>query len=426
MKPVCSQIALLIPLLSKFVEVVYLSEQEQELICNFIFSQGSSASFTQDQSELYDTVEYLRDLAEESGYQSLKELSDYFEQQQNSLTDLVEPLLDSQREATLDFVAISHTFNTVFKTNMMKLFLNKQIAGLSSMSHTIERLYEGLPRVSCHGMKESYHSINLFTHCFNRLFSVNEQSKVKAILPYSDPAHFKFYFQRFATKERKISGVIYLFKKIRTWVNFFFIKRCLTDYGYLKKVKKQQQRTEEVFERIYSCLQHQKSENSGELKSLLSRMILQAKINNPTFRKHHDELKTRTITCTRQYYRYLAEKKWSILKSPEGQSWITTDNPGFSIDLDLDIITAQAWAPDPYWTKMKEHDIIYFPLTTEYCLRLEPSNNISKQELKSQSDEYIDFTLSSEKEIEVVNTLTRSTQPRVVLSEQDGIQLQRR
>jgi hypothetical protein len=81
MTPISSQIPLLKSLLNKFLEVLYVSETEIEKIEEYILSEEVTIILSTEDSELYETVVYLRDLAQESHYTTIQELYNYFENQ---------------------------------------------------------------------------------------------------------------------------------------------------------------------------------------------------------------------------------------------------------------------------------------------------------------------------------------------------------
>src|SRR5256885_12503465 len=93
MTPVFNQTVLLKSLLSKFVNILYITDSEIERIQDFILSRKPSVDSFADDSELYETLIYLKDLGEECNYDSIQELVAHFEKLDNNLTDLLEPFI---------------------------------------------------------------------------------------------------------------------------------------------------------------------------------------------------------------------------------------------------------------------------------------------------------------------------------------------
>jgi len=106
----------------------------------------------------------------------------------------------------------------------------------------------------------------------------------------------------------------------------------------------------------------------------------------------------------------LADKQWSILKSPDDQSWLTSDNPGFVIEKRP--TGEERVEADDIWDKLRsEYSRFYYPLSKKYCLRIttfgiEPLLNV----------EGISFEDSSEEEWQEVNARTVSTRREMVIA----------
>ena len=106
----------------------------------------------------------------------------------------------------------------------------------------------------------------------------------------------------------------------------------------------------------------------------------------------------------------LADKQWSILKSPSHLSWVPCDRPGFVID-------PHAEAKQPIFStnllrNLKGIRSFYYPLSKDYCLRLDPATNGMDGSIFSP----IRVELSSEQEVNAVNELTISVGKELVVS----------
>jgi hypothetical protein len=119
-------------------------------------------------------------------------------------------------------------------------------------------------------------------------------------------------------------------------------------------------------------------------------------------------------SCTRRFFiNRLADKKWAILKSPRGYSWLTSDNPGFVIEGD-EVDDGQVESAF-IWDKLQSrHARLYYPLSRNYCLRIQSPD----KEAKDNFDSYIEFEESSEEEWYSVNEKTYMTRREMVIASQ--------
>jgi uncharacterized phage-like protein YoqJ len=135
--------------------------------------------------------------------------------------------------------------------------------------------------------------------------------------------------------------------------------------------------------------------------------------------KNSVELLDVCTTILREYaakiYRSaLANKQWVILKSPVGNSWLTSDNPGFSIALQEMAPVSPRRQPDSMLTKIEGNMVIYFPLSKKYCLKLKPSNN--KKGIIEPSSTPIRFEDVTLNEFNTINRLTLATDKDMIIS----------
>lgn len=110
------------------------------------------------------------------------------------------------------------------------------------------------------------------------------------------------------------------------------------------------------------------------------------------------------------YEKKLSLKKWTILKSPPGYTWITSDNAGFSINI-------QEWyqrsrpkpVVDTLLVNIKQDSVIYFPLSASYCLRIHPYD-LNDACYSDADHTIIAFEECSEQELTIINRITYCTQ----------------
>ncbi len=115
------------------------------------------------------------------------------------------------------------------------------------------------------------------------------------------------------------------------------------------------------------------------------------------------------------YENQFSDKNWEILKSPNGHSWLTTEDPGFSIDINAFISVHKPLQPDPDFKNLEKTSVIYFPLSKNYCLRIQPQINNTETEA-DESFQPIFFKDSTNIEFETINSMTVSTNKEMLIS----------
>lgn len=114
------------------------------------------------------------------------------------------------------------------------------------------------------------------------------------------------------------------------------------------------------------------------------------------------------------YKNMLVHKQWKILKSPPGHTWLASDNPGFGINLEDLYNRPTEMVADGKLTDIREDTIIYYPISSVYCLRIQPfAGDINGR--KSLNQAVIEFEQSTIEELEAVNGLTFSTKNEIVV-----------
>jgi hypothetical protein len=104
----------------------------------------------------------------------------------------------------------------------------------------------------------------------------------------------------------------------------------------------------------------------------------------------------------------LSVKKWFILKSPSTHTWITSDNPGFSINIDDYNHSDDLLVPNAFWTNINHDTVLYFPLSKKYCLKIQPYNGDDDVRLNITNTP-IRFQNATENEHKLINSWTFCT-----------------
>jgi hypothetical protein len=390
MEHILNQTDLLKVLLGRFVNLMYVNDEELERMHDFIFcTRPVSEAIMEDKSEIYETLDFLKDLAEDNNLTSVTDLLRYFDNQ----IELSDAIITEERNRL-------PLFNEEFMTH----------------DFLVQKLHEELSKQARIQFLEN-HYINVmpkFLRPVNILYGCGDRLQM---LPNTDDIHFENYYKAFAPQRELYPKVISFLKKLK---GFFSV-------AVKKRVRKERIKVKQLYRQIYDCIEKEQPIENEQMRLMLSKIMLIAKYNNPEFRTKQLTLKEgkgrsdnkeskSDFAVSKKYYQYLTQKQWTVLKSPQGSSWNTTDNPGFSIDMNA-VTEMNQIVPDPYWTDVSTNSLIYFPLSDQYCLRLVPGNDspVEPQETR------IDFMHCTLEELNVVNKLSLASHPQVLISPLHGI-----
>jgi hypothetical protein len=434
MTPVFHQTIAIKSLLGKFIDIIYLSDNELELIQDDILSVKPVSDIFSDDSEVYETVVYLRDLAQESNFKTIEELVDYFDGQQAGLKTLVRPFLAMTNN---EFLAINNerSFTSQFKPDSVRLLPQSSYSDFTdTYNDFVNRLFRSLQHMNPNVCVErKYKELNPTAHWLKMFKFFRANSFGRSIILNSDPYYYKYFVSNASSLFKLFSHLILYIKRVMSlpWLLLNDTKAFLS---VVAKRKKQQRKIKSVYEKVFEFIHTGKIMETEEFKNMMSRIMINSKLNSSSFRKYvkvkQDKVERQSASSgvpesdfmvMKLFYRALSEKKWSILESPVGHSWITTDNPGFSIDIAPFCTKGSAVRPDPYWSDIESASMIYFPLSKQYCLRLQPTD-VNKMVANRSADNCVSFEISTEEELKVVNSLVRSN-PEVILSGNHGNQV---
>lgn len=419
MENILNQTILLKELLGRFVNILYLDDMELERMNDFIFStQTDSDLIQEDTSELYDTLEFLRDLARDGSFTDVEQLLNYFNDQDASL--------DSMIQSELQLIYHQHAGNNDISYRMFPIRsgvkrIGHPVAGpVKSHEDILEDLFRCLTSDPAADQLENHYaeinqikkgrSKNVFRVC-----SLHTQ-----ILPNTDHIHFDHYYRSFAPSKKGFLRFISIIKRMKAWFSGLSLRRPFQVPSDILRKHKERIKVRKLYADIYDSIRKEEPIENEQLKLALSRIMLIAKFNNPLFKSQQltncNECKF-DFRSRRRFYQFFSQKNWVVLKSPDGLSWNTTDNPGFSIDMNDVLTGCRPVSPDPYWKEISENSLIYFPLSDQYCLRLAPDDFQTAMSHESK----INFEYSSEQELEVVNKLSLVSKPEVLISPLHGI-----
>lgn len=405
MENILNQTAHLKELLSKFINIVYLDDVELERIYNFIFRTEPVPDVVEgDQFALYQTLDFLRDMAHDGNFSSATELLDYFVEQDAVWDNLIESEMKSiQGSHSFDLSILEHFY---MEPPAIKLLGCQHAEPMKQYEQVVDHLYQFLSsHETLRGIENSYQEISSTNTKHTR--DVFRACSLHALLlPNTDDIHFDHYYRAFAPKKKTFMRVMSLLKRCKAWFSRLPWKKIRND---IERERRERNRVKSMYEKIIECVRAEQPIENKEVQTMLSKIMMIAKFNNPAFMAQHDSSARHLY---KQYCHFIKKKRWAVLKSPSGHGWHTTDNPGISIDVDMPTASYHHTYADPYWKSVSDKSIIFFPLSHEYCLRLMPENNAALNPHVS----YIGFEKSSEHEFQVINKLAIASEPNVLIS----------
>jgi hypothetical protein len=397
-------------LLGKFIRILYIDDAELERMHDFIFcTQSFDEVMPDDDSEIYDTLDFLRDLANENGFISAEELMSYFREQElvsDGFIESEEKLIPNDHTIDLNFI-----HDLYAESAGVKLIGYPGSQPVKCYEVIVDNLYQSLNKDSAlEYIENSYEEISHIKtkrpHDLWRACGLHTQ-----LLPNTDHIHFNHYYRAFATHEKSYVRVISLLKRFKACFSGLSWKNPFRLPSDIARNHRERVKMEKMYKKIIQSVSEEQPIESNEVQTMLSKIMMIAKFNNPAFMAQHESSAKHLY---KQYCQFMKKKKWAVLKSPSGHGWQTTDNPGISIDVDMMTAGYYDTCADPYWKSVNERSVIYFPLSHEYCLRLTPEQNQSPNHHAS----YIGFEDSSEREFQVINKLAIASQPDVLISAQ--------
>lgn len=409
MEYILNETRVLKEVLGMFVKIVYVDDGELERMYDFIFcSQLVDNVMPEDDSEIYDTLDFLRDLVNENGFTSADELMYYFRDQEAVSDRFIEEEQKIIPHNQVMDLQLIHDFYA--EGPGVKLLSYQTIEPVKQYELIVDNLFHTLSKdLDLQCIEKSYREISLVKPNRPKDFWLACGLHTQ-LLPNTDHVHFDHYYRAFAPQEKVYVKVISLLKRFRTWFSGLSWKNPFGVSSDMRRMHRQRLKMKDMYKKINQRVREEQPIQSEEVQRLLSRIMMISKLNNPDFMAQHQATSS---LLYRRYYQFLKKKSWAVLKSPSGQSWRTTDNPGFSIDVDMMNEVDHDSFVDPYWKCVNERSVIYFPLSNEYCLRLTPEQ---QQLAHNQCNSYIGFEYSSEREFQVINKLAIASQPEVLIS----------
>jgi hypothetical protein len=432
-------------LLGYFVNAEKLTTLQLSQSEDYISGKLRTAPLIQD-ADMLEVLEYLKEISKENEFRTLHQLLHYFK---NRKTQYAKFLWETMSDTSSNFkqgliVDSFHgltTSESCFRAT--KVYSNSYIQNFEqTLKAFIEKFSEYYRQVVGRTLRNN----------LSKMVAVNSQitayrENCNAVWLCVDNFSAKRvcrYFEEFADNEK--NGEYFVWKTITADHtkhcdavitsndlcdgDLQLISDCLSQRGENTEVHN-------LYGQIFEYLQQEQPFKDHTVKEEMVELLFYSKFSQfDKFQMYdvhriHDIIPTlfveqltgkihlsekRNIVRKKQEYRdTLLLKQWKILKSPEGHSWLTSDNPGFAIHLS-DLFDQTLTIPaDPNLEFIREDTVIYFPLSSQYCLRIQPAQT-DPVFIDYISSSAIEFEESSDEELEMVNRMTFSTKKEIVVA----------
>jgi hypothetical protein len=432
---------------------ISLTEKQLEQIVTYLFNDGYNLPALND-DDLVDTLEVLKDIVTEHSFITVHDLQEYYTRKKEKYRHFIQSVIDktsSDGEINeTEFVALSNLHipvqGSLFLYTIMDISNELEIATfrkpfneyLEFLSLKFIQLLAGGLRNEFAHLKEHTVDISCFyTHKHFIIADVECIFEKRKLIRYfekfsnNDDSQKLIFWESTPENEPGILSTMFLVDKLEgKFSNTCNNVRMITSHWDTDHIIS-------LYDNILDYIQREKPISDKKVKYeiinwlLFSKLYSSDKRSSEMYEDQENVNSLMDISCNGEIPEYLplwnkrafaksralyratlAMKKWTILKSPPGYAWITSDNPGFGINL-LDLepefgnLTLDANLDD-----IRTDTLIYYPLSSEYCLRIMP-DTIERTEYHHADT--IEFEESSLNEWKLVNGLTFSTKKEVVM-----------
>lgn len=182
----------------------------------------------------------------------------------------------------------------------------------------------------------------------------------------------------------------------------------------IKRLREEQSFTDDIFKlKIFEWVYYSNLRSPiwrDFFKSLISKNK-GPEISNEEVREEHIRLffdKEISDFIVKYYSDELSPKRWTVLINSSDFFWISSDNPGFCFNYTDIQKNPTSFYINPLWINIQYDTILYYPLSKNYCLKIEPYTNSDAVELNFINDS-IRFQKVNSKEILLINNMTVRT-----------------
>lgn len=110
----------------------------------------------------------------------------------------------------------------------------------------------------------------------------------------------------------------------------------------------------------------------------------------------------------------VCSKRWTVYKSPKNKYWWTSDNPGYSLNIDK-AEAGELLVPDPYCELSGAGNVVFYPLSKFYCLSIHAYDSGEDTSLNLFNTDLI-YKQASDSLCKMINFYTLISQARLIIS----------
>lgn len=404
---------------SHFYDSVALTDQELFIISQYLFARNYKLP-GRIREQYSDTLDYFLDLIKENHYRNIKELALYFDNLiDEAKHEFKEALheLDGQPDKTSNYCAFDWHDHIYYHDLGKYLNVRERISSFLESFNS-----EALPETVNSG-NDALCNDSLLNHPLAKDFfqsrcgSWSTITQIHSNLFAGDDSVSSLYvYAKNGIEHLSINDIDQPYH-----VHLYEITSCKHSRNWGGK------KLNRYYESLIKRLSKEKPIFDEGFKIELAQWLISLKVENIYLAEAASERKLQYFNCTehsdtvwkmvnelaRMLYEKVGSMDWTILRSQQGHSWLTTDNPGFCIQLDSLTAVTESLLPDAELNYVNEESIVYFPVTKDYCLRIQPNGN--KTQIRGDI-EPINFKYSTDVEFKTINEMTMSTKKKLVIS----------
>ena len=431
--------AIMKSLLEEYLDEVGMTSDQLAEIELFIFHDNSEFRHVHS-PEVFDTARYLKEIAEENEIKSSAELFNFFQHKKKKYNKFLWEVVDevesnyNQLHMTLHVNDSSKADNTSLSIDTV-IYPDLNSYNVHSYVKTLSRYFEH----SFSSMRErilQHREITMHldgtSHC--------QPVVCKQMIALGAKRKFARYFEEFSSKENN--------KEVVAWTEAapqeYDITNCNfrghnNEFDNLLVIHSHPDESHQwgiakVYDNIVAHVAQEQPIDDETVKEELVEWLFYSKMHGAEAESlrsaiecFNDAKQFKPIVCVQKgkdldqinlrkacYKSMLAQKQWKILKSPPGHTWLASDNPGFGINLGDLYNRPTEMVADGTLIDIRADTIIYYPISSEYCLRIQPFTG-DKKRRKTTNLAAIEFEQSTIEELKVVNGLTFSTKKVMVV-----------
>lgn len=419
-------------------EVVMTSDQLAEIEL-YVFHGNQSFRHVHS-PEVTDTARYLKEIAEENEFKTSEELLNFLLGKKKKYNKFLWDLLDEE-DRGINQTPASTQVNDSSKATLPSLSIDTVIYP-DLNSYNVNSYVKTLSRYFKHSFRAIREKVSehreITLHLDGTSLSVPILCQQLAAL--GSKRKFARYFEEFSSKENN--------KEVVAWtqaptINFMLASCCVrpvnSEVDNMMVIHSHpddchQWGISRVYDNIVAHVTQEQPIEDETVKEELVEWLFYSKTHTAeadslrcAIEGLNDVNQFKAIVCEAKggnleeanlrkasYKTMLAQKQWKILKSPPGHTWLASDNPGFGINLADLYNRPTEMVADGALTEIRADTIIYYPISSEYCLRIQPFTG-DKSRRKTSNQAAIEFEQSTLEELEVVNGLTFSTKKEMVV-----------